>query len=95
VGVPIREFRDSKGVNWRVWPTLPDLKRGHPAALRDGWLTFECDSTKKRIVPIPDGWESAPLDELEILCNVAEEYRPTRRSSAEKSSPDEERPQQH
>jgi hypothetical protein len=89
--VPIREFKDSKGVNWRVWPTLPDLKRAHPAALHDGWLTFECAETKRRIVPIPDGWEYVPTDELEMLCNAAEEFRP-RRSTP---SRDEDRPQQH
>ena len=91
-GVPIREFTDSKGVNWRVWPTLPDLKSAHPAALHDGWLTFECDKTKRRIVPIPDGWEYVPIDELEMLCNAAEEFRPTRRSNPNR---EQERPQRH
>lgn len=86
-GMPIREFTDSGGVIWRVWPTLPGLKGAHPKALHGGWLTFECAHTKKRIVPIPDGWEYLPIDRLEALCRSAEEFRFGR-----KSRPNEERP---
>ena len=80
-GVPIREFQDSEGVNWRVWPTLPGQRGAYPKALVGGWLTFECDACKKRIVPIPDGWEFVPVAQLERLCQSAEEFRPSRRSN--------------
>ena len=85
--MPIREFTDSTGVNWRVWPTLPGQKGAHPEALRGGWLTFECANVKKRIVPIPDGWDELSVAELEKLCGSAQEFRPwyLRRS---KSGPD-------
>ena len=74
--MPIREFTDSAGTHWRVWPTLPGQRGAHPEALRGGWLTFECEACKKRIVPIPDGWESCSDPQLEKLCAAAEEFRP-------------------
>ena len=80
-GVPIREFRDSRGVDWRVWPTQPGQRGAHPKALDGGWLTFECEDAKRRIVPIPDGWEYVPVDQLEQLCESAEEFKPARRTS--------------
>jgi hypothetical protein len=76
--MPIREFRDSQGVNWRVWPTLPQQKSAHPRTLHDGWLTFECAESKKRIAPIPDGWEYIPITDLERMCDGAEELKPRR-----------------
>ena len=81
--MPIREFTDSSGVNWRVWPTRPQQRGVHPDALEGGWLTFECGSVKKRIVPIPDGWDELDNLELERLCRMAEEFRAwaTRRAS--------------
>ena len=78
--MPLREFRDSHGVNWRVWPTLPEQKAAHPHTLRGGWLTFECAECKKRIVPIPEGWEFVPIAELERMCDAADEFKPARRS---------------
>ena len=43
-----------------MWQTYPARGSSHPEALRDGWLTFECADCKKRLVPIPDGWEQVP-----------------------------------
>ena len=79
--MPIREFTDSQGVNWRVWPTLPERKTVQPPTLHDGWLTFECADCKKRVVPIPNGWEYIPIADLEQLCDAAEELKPARRTN--------------
>lgn len=38
-----------------------------------GWLTFESDTSKRRLRPIPDGWAHAPEETLEELCARAEE----------------------
>ena len=73
--MPIREFTDQQGVRWRVWQTYPARGSSHPEALRDGWLTFECADCKKRLVPIPDGWEQVPDAQLAQFLNSAEEYR--------------------
>ena len=73
--VPIREFTDSNGVNWRVWSTSPSHTNLPSPDWKDGWLTFECASAKRRLVPIPDGWDVVPLSQLEALCAAAEEMR--------------------
>jgi hypothetical protein len=38
-----------------------------------GWLTFESDTAKRRLRPIPPGWALAPDEVLEELCNRAAE----------------------
>ncbi|HEX8830707.1 MAG TPA: hypothetical protein VF705_06040 [Longimicrobium sp.] len=35
--------------------------------LESGWLCFESGSEKRRLSPIPPGWDEAPDDELESL----------------------------
>ncbi|HEX8360416.1 MAG TPA: hypothetical protein VF613_09925 [Longimicrobium sp.] len=35
--------------------------------LESGWLCFESGSEKRRLSPIPPGWDQAPDDELESL----------------------------
>lgn len=32
--------------------------------LREGWLAFQCESERRRITPIPLGWEAMTDDEL-------------------------------
>ena len=76
--MPIREFTDSQGVKWRVWQTYPVRGAAHPPQLRDGWLTFECAECRKRLAPIPDGWEQVPESHLESLLQSAEEFRRNR-----------------
>jgi hypothetical protein len=78
--VPIREFIDSQGVKWRVWQTYPARGAAHPPSLRDGWLTFECTDCRKRLVPIPEGWEYVEIGELERLCKTADETKRGRNS---------------
>lgn len=76
--MPVREFTDSRGVEWRVWDVTP--KHMHPvtrgedymANLQDGWLVFECGSEKRRLeAPYPSGWTKLPLPRLEELCRRA------------------------
>lgn len=39
-----------------------------------GWLCFECtNGEKRRLVPIPDGWETAAPDKLWEWCQQAAE----------------------
>jgi hypothetical protein len=35
--------------------------------LESGWLCFENHVDKRRLTPVPTGWEEAPADELEGL----------------------------
>ena len=48
--------------------TAPVLSPG----LEGGWLTFECGSEKRRIAPIPAGWEDADDAMLDELCRSAQ-----------------------
>ncbi len=41
------------------------------AALAAGWLCFESTTEKRRLAPIPSGWETLPTDSLTFLCGRA------------------------
>lgn len=36
-----------------------------------GWLTFESLTEKRRLIPIPSGWEEMSNEELRVLCQKA------------------------
>ena len=87
----LRDFTDHAGRSWTVWAVRPtsDLRlRSTPASastqpdhhdlLRHGWLVFETDGQRRRLVPIPENWELVDETALEALCRRAEEV-PTRR----------------
>ena len=71
----VREFTDSKGVEWRAWDVTPEHM--HPATrredfmsnLQDGWLAFESAKEKRRLAaPYPSDWTTMRIPELEELC---------------------------
>ena len=37
----------------------------------DGWLCFECDGEKRRLAPVPEGWEEAGPDRLSSWLQAA------------------------
>ena len=67
-----REFQDSSGHTWKVWDTFPTRPESMPAGWREGWLTFEGEPGRRRLAPIPKGWEEAPPSRLELMCRAAE-----------------------
>ena len=74
----LRAFTDSTGVEWRVWDVLPMTGIGDlgpetltgslkNTAFANGWLCFESIEEKRRLAPIPAGWEHSEgllLDQL-------------------------------
>lgn len=79
--MPIREFVDSQGTSWRAWDVVPDkLQPGtrdedYLAHLyHTGWIVFEATTgrDKRRLYPIPKGWNELPDAELEVLLRKAE-----------------------
>ena len=68
----IREFTDASGVKWRVWSTVPRVSGIYETKLRAGWLTFESVSGRRRLAPIPRGWQDADAARLELMCRSAE-----------------------
>lgn len=83
----LREFRDSKGVSWKVWSVTPDSLDKRTTAedymrdWQDGWLCFECPDSRRRLATFPPGWEDLPDDELEALMARAQVVK--RRGSEE------------
>lgn len=68
-----REFTDTSGVSWRAWDTRPRSNASVRPLYARGWLSFESDSSgRKRLAPIPQGWEDATVDEM---CEFLEEAK--------------------
>jgi hypothetical protein len=74
----VREFTDSRGVEWRAWDVTPEHM--HPITrseefmsdLQDGWLVFESSTDKRRLeAPYPADWTSYNIPDLEALCRGA------------------------
>jgi hypothetical protein len=43
-----------------------------PAGMAAGWLCFESSAEKRRLAPIPDGWDRLTDGELTELCQQAQ-----------------------
>ena len=75
-----RSFSGPDGTPWQAWDVVPGQHsdwpthaRQHlPQAMSEGWLCFECDDEKRRLHPIPGGWEALGDDELWALSRQAE-----------------------
>ena len=76
----LRGFKDTTGVEWRVWEVVPSraaIATSSVAHSRtslnstpyaNGWLCFESEAEKRRLAPIPDGWElGTPVDIAQLL----------------------------
>ena len=59
-----REFTDSEGIVWRAWDTYPSSVSNVRSIYAAGWLGFESQSERRRLHPVPAGWDSAPDDAL-------------------------------
>jgi hypothetical protein len=86
----IRDFTDSAGIKWRVWSTTPGPGAVFEQSHKAGWLTFESADTRRRLAPIPRGWEDAPVERLELMCRAAEVVR--RRTGELPMTPDPDAP---
>lgn len=76
--MPLREFSDERGVEWRVWDVLPERARPWVDSeflpeYREGWLVFESSAGEKRRLPtpFPANWHELPLEEIQALCRRA------------------------
>ena len=75
----LREFKDTNGTEWLVWDVYPDQREASasdPAMfphreLSEGWLCFESPSEKRRLAPIPRGWQEWSADRLATLLITA------------------------
>jgi hypothetical protein len=87
--MPMRSLLQD-GREWTVWDVFPTfdarMRMAGEAAdqLVQGWLVFECDIEKRRLGPIPDGWDELPEHDLAALLASAV---PVRRRGAEAEGP--------
>src|SRR6476659_3390490 len=74
----IREYTDSRRVEWSVWDVTP--AQMHPLTrdevflgeMHDGWLVFESKREKRRLnAPYPHDWVDFDIHQLEELCAKA------------------------
>jgi hypothetical protein len=63
-----------QGQRWEVWEVRRGARGGgRPVSphLTRGWLTFESAVEKRRLAPIPEGWDQLPAEALAQLCEEA------------------------
>lgn len=58
-----REFAERRAVEDR----RARLRMSLSPSLKGGWLVFEAETEKRRVTPIPSGWDSWPDEELDRL----------------------------
>lgn len=76
----LREFKDSNGIQWRVWDINPVLhaRPSNPGRKRasikvpPGWLCFEGGGERRRLTPVPTEWATCDIAALEVFCATAE-----------------------
>ena len=69
-----REFTDPDGTSWQVWdvrPATPSESIQLRTEYARGWLAFESERGRRRLVPIPDGWDEWPDQRLCQACEKA------------------------
>jgi hypothetical protein len=54
-----------------------------PPRLANGWIAFECGDERRRVAPIPPGWEHLSETELRTLWGQAEQLPPRRKRLVE------------
>jgi hypothetical protein len=73
--VAYKTFKDPKGTKWEVWQVMPTTTDGRTVVspgFEHGWLCFESDAgEKRRLAPVPGGWEDADSDKLWMWCRAA------------------------
>jgi hypothetical protein len=84
--MPLRDFVDQEGIEWRVWSVAIDqiysqgVRAGFLGVLQDGWLCFEAPTERRRLAGYPLNWFEMSDDELVELLARATPV-PRRRSS--------------
>jgi hypothetical protein len=70
--VSLREISDENGNLWQVFDVHPaNEARALNEKYVGGWLCFLSDKGRRRVAPIPDGWEDMSDGALRRLLSVA------------------------
>ena len=76
----MRQIRDDAGIEWMVYAVNPVVSEWRavgslPEGYRNGWLCFESPTEKRRLTPLPTGWEDLPIEQLSTLLGSAVQVR--------------------
>jgi hypothetical protein len=79
-----RSFIDRDGTRWQAWDVIPTQHSGWsraaqrhlPPSMAEGWLCFESEGSKRRVHPIPNGWDAWSDEALSRTCMEAEPVQP-------------------
>ena len=78
--MPLRTLTDEDGTLWSVWDVTPQIQQ--VVGLENGWLCFESKGEKRRLTPIPHGWNEMDDPGLKELLASARAVKPPPRVSA-------------
>jgi hypothetical protein len=72
----MRQIRDAAGVEWVVYEVNPAVNAWRtagslPEGYKNGWLCFESCNEKRRLTPLPEGWQEYPIEQLSGLIGTA------------------------
>jgi hypothetical protein len=69
-------------LEWDVWDVRPEV-RAHRLGneLDTGWLCFQSGATRRRLFPIPSGWDGATDEHLAELFDQAREVPPAKKDA--------------
>jgi len=91
LGATHRAFTDSHRVTWDVFAVYPVARPSSHAhlkgTLQHGWLCFDSVAGKRRLSPIPPGWQALTDQGLEQLSQRAGVTPSRRRRHVEESEP--------
>jgi hypothetical protein len=62
--MPYREIHDDEDGVWVVFSTQPRSGANVRPEYADGWLSFHRGTERRRLAPIPPGWDEAPDDQV-------------------------------
>jgi hypothetical protein len=63
--VAYRELRDAQGRAWGEGTHPRSVPHDSvPEGYAKGRITFGCDTEKRRLIPVPDGWSELPAPDL-------------------------------
>jgi len=81
----MRSCTDRTGVRWEIFEVQPDTEGRTigrmPEAFRSGWLCFQSSTERRRLAPIPIGWQR--WEERELLGALDYGQRSPRRTPPE------------
>ena len=84
-GTGVRAFRDARDMEWEVRAIKPATRDRRAPVVRadhaNGWLLFTLGLERRRLAPLPPGWDQASEADLKAWCERAERVQMTGRTN--------------